>query len=296
LGNIMKKPSGLGVWASTNALNQKELAHLACEVERLGYGALWYPESLSYECFALAGYLLSQTNELIIASGIANIYARDSVTAAQGHDSLNHLYNGRFLLGLGVSHVPLVEGARGHKYGKPVATMRQYLQDMKAANIDLTIKSDDRSIVLAALGPKMLELSAASTKGALPYCVTPDHTIEARKIMGPEAWLCVEQKVCLTSDQEKARGVAQQQMARYMALPNYRNNWFRLGFTEDEVTGKGASRFLDAMVVWGKEQTIQNCIEAHFKAGADQVVLQAFRPDGDAGMDPRALKAFSPNG
>jgi len=272
------------------------LAALATGVERRGYDTLWYPESLSYECLALGGYLLSQTSRLTLASGIANIYARDAVTAAQGHDSLNTLYDGRFILGLGVSHVPLVEGARGHNYGKPVASMRTYLDTMAAANIDPTIRTADRNVVLAALGPNMLALSRDATKGALPYCVTPEHTAEARQILGPTAWLCVEQKVCLTSDQSTARAVAQQQMTRYMALPNYRNNWFRLGFTEDEVTGEGAPRFLDAMVVWGGEVQIRNCIDAHRKAGADQVVLQAFKPDGGAGTDPAALDAFAPGG
>jgi probable F420-dependent oxidoreductase len=142
----------------------------------------------------------------------------------------------------------------------------------------------------------MLELASVSAKGALPYCVTPDHTAEARKVMGPEAWLCVEQKICLTEDEGAARAVQREQMAPYMTMNNYRNNWFRLGFTEEEVTGKASTRFLDAMVVWGNEQVIQDCIDAHFKAGADQVVIQAFRPDGGLGPDLTALKAFSPNG
>jgi probable F420-dependent oxidoreductase len=277
-------------------LDRDQLAELAETVEHFGYQTLWYPESLSYEALVVAGYLLSNTQDLIVASGIANIYARDAVTAAQGYDSLNRLYGGRFVLGLGVSHIPLVEGARGHSYGKPVTTMRQYLRDMISAQIDPTIKFDDRAIVLAALGPKMLELASVSAKGALPYCVTPDHTAEARKVMGPEAWLCVEQKICLTEDEGAARAVQREQMAPYMTMNNYRNNWFRLGFTEEEVTGKASTRFLDAMVVWGNEQVIQDCIDAHFKAGADQVVIQAFRPDGGLGPDLTALKAFSPNG
>lgn len=292
----MNKPSGLGIWCATNVLDQGALAELATGVERRGYAALWYPESLSYESFSMGGFLLARTSRLHVASGIANIYARDAVTAAQGHDSLNRLYEGRFTLGLGVSHIPLVEGARGHNYGKPVATMRAYLEAMAAARIDPTIRLQDRNVVLAALGPGMLALSRDATKGALPYCVTPEHTAEARKILGPDRWLCVEQKICLTSDQSTARTVARQQMARYMALPNYRNNWLRLGFTEDEVTGEGAPRFLDAMVVWGGEKQIQNCIDAHRASGADQVVLQAFRPDGANGADPRALDAFAPAG
>jgi len=292
----MNKPSSLGIWCATNVLAKDELTALATDVERHGYETLWYPESLSYESFAMASYLLSRTSKLKVASGIANIYARDAITSAQGHDSLNRLYDGRFILGLGVSHVPLVEGARGHAYRKPVSTMRTYLEAMAGAKLDPTIKMDERNVVLAALGPKMLELSAKATKGAHPYCVTPEHTAQAREIMGPDAWLCVEQKICLTSDAGTARSVAQAQMARYMALPNYRNNFVRLGFKEEEFTGEGSPRFLDAMVVWGGEQAIRDCIEAYQRAGADQVILQAFPPDGGKGCDRSALSAFAPGG
>ena len=292
----MDKPSGLGIWCSTNVLTAGELKALAGAVERHGYQTLWYPESLSYESFAMAGYLLANTGRLQVASGIANIYARDAVTSAQGHDSLNRLYGNRFVLGLGVSHVPLVEGARGHDYKKPVTTMRAYLEAMRSAKIDPTIAMDERAVVLAALGPKMLELSAQATKGAHPYCVTPEHTREARSIMGAEAWLCVEQKVILSTDEAVVRPIQRQQMARYMALENYRNNWRRLGFSDEEFTGEGSNRFLDQMVVWGDEARIGDCIEAHQKAGADQVILQAFAPDGSKGTDPRALEAFAPGG
>jgi probable F420-dependent oxidoreductase len=199
-------------------------------------------------------------------------------------------------LGLGVSHIPLVEGARGHNYGKPIATMREYLAAMAAANLDPTIKMEDRNIVLAALGPKMLELSRDDTKGALPYCVTPEHTAMAKQILGTEPWLCVEQKICLTTDVAVARGVASAQMQRYMALPNYRNCWLRLGFSEEEITGVGSDRFLDAMVAWGDEAAIRARIEAHQRAGADQVVIQPFKPDGSLGPDWNALKALAPSG
>lgn len=292
----MRKPSGLGVWCSTNVLDATALARLAIDVERCGYDTLWYPESLSYESFAMAGYLLAQTSDLQVASGIANIYARDAVTSAQGHDSLNRLYDGRFVLGLGVSHVPLVEGARGHDYKKPVTTMRAYLEAMAVAKIDPTIRMDERAVVVAALGPKMLALSAEASKGSHPYCVTPEHTAQARAIMGPDAWLCVEQKIILSGNESEVRPVQRAQMARYMALANYRNNWLRLGFSEDEFTGDGTPRFLDAMVVWGGERQIRDCIEAHQAAGADQVILQAFLPDGAKGADTRALNAFAPGG
>ena len=145
----MDKPTGLGIWCATNVLKPAELAALANSIEDHGYQTLWYPESLSYESFAMAGFLLANSTRLQVASGIANIYARDAVTSAQGHDSLNRMYDGRFVLGLGVSHVPLVEGARGHDYKKPVTTMRNYLHAMADAKLDPTIAMKDRAVVLA---------------------------------------------------------------------------------------------------------------------------------------------------
>ena len=292
----MQRPGGLGIWCSTNSLDPGAVADLAQAVERRGYAALWYPESLSWESVALGAFMLSHTDRLVIASGIANIYARDAVTSAQAHDSLNGLWADRFILGLGVSHVPLVSGARGHVYGSPVATMRSYLSALEAAPLDATIRRTHRMVMLAALGPRMLALARDRTRGALPYCVTPEHTAQARAILGSGPWLCVEQKVCLTIDADVARGVARQQMARYLALPNYRNNWLRLGFAEQELADGGSRRFLDAMVVWGDETRIRDVIEAHRSAGADQVVLQAFPADGTAGADMRALDAFAPAG
>ena len=152
-----------------------------------------------------------------------------------GHDTLNSLYGDRFILGLGVSHIPLVEGRRGHAYGKPVATMRAYLDSMAAA--ELAISAPARNVVLAALGPNMLALARDRAAGALPYNVTPEHTAEAKKILGPDAWLCVEQKICLTSDPAAARDVAAANMARYMAMPNYRNNWLQAGIFRGGAVG-----------------------------------------------------------
>ncbi|MBL4721618.1 MAG: LLM class flavin-dependent oxidoreductase, partial [Alphaproteobacteria bacterium] len=216
------KTGRTGVWFPTNGLTKPQLAELAQGVERLNYDVLWYPESLSYESLSLAGYLLGQTEKLILGSGIANIYARDALTAMAGHHTLNCLYDDRFILGLGVSHIPLVEAARGHQFGKPVTTMRAYLDAMDAAKIAVTPPS--KNVVLAALGPNMLALSRDRTCGALPYCVTPEHTAMAKEILGDDKWLCVEQKVCLTTDSAQAKSVAAGSMARYLALPNYRNN------------------------------------------------------------------------
>ena len=178
------KGQTLGVWHNLNGLPREQLDDLAHRVEALGYTALWYPEAIGYEAFSLGAHLLSQTTTLKIGSGIANIYARDPLSTAQAHDTLNALYGGRFIMGLGVSHAPAVEGIRGHNYGKPVATMRAYLEAM--AGTELLTPDVEPQVVIAALGPRMLALSAELSQGALPYSVTPEHTASARAILGPD--------------------------------------------------------------------------------------------------------------
>ncbi len=284
----------LGVFCFTDALTPAQLTDLAQRTERLGYAALWYPEALSYESFSLGSFLLTQTETLIIASGIANIYARDATAAKQGQHTLAKLSGGRFVLGLGVSHVPLVENARGHRYGTPVATMRAYLDAMEKAVAIAPPLEEPPPMVLAALGPKMTELAAARTAGAFPYNISPPHTARAREIVGPDKWVCVEQKVLLVKDPAKAREVARQAMAFYMALPNYRNNWLRLGFSEQDLADGGSNRFLDAMVAWGDESTIRRRIQEHFDAGASHVCIQPLHPDGQALPDFDALAALAP--
>ena len=263
-------------------------------VEKFGFGSLWFPEATSFESFSLAAYLLANSNKLIVGTGIANIYARDAVTSAQGHDGLNALFKNRFILGLGVSHVSFVEEIRGHKFGKPVSSMNEYLEKLGNADIDPNLRMKDRNIILAALGPRMLELAAAKSKGAIPYSVTPDYTAKAREILGPEAWLCVEQKVCLTNIESEARNVARKQMGRYLRWPNYLNNWMRMGFNEADLEGHGSSKFLDAMVCWGSEKRIMSYLEEHFSSGADHVVVQALQPDGMEGTDFSVLQALAP--
>jgi probable F420-dependent oxidoreductase len=284
----------LGVFCFTDALTPAQLTELAQQTERLGYAALWYPEVLSYESFALGSFLLQQTETLIIASGIANIYARDATAAKQGQHTLATLSGGRFLLGLGVSHVPLVEDTRGHHYRQPVETMRAYLDAMDKAAAIAPQLEEPPPTVLAALGPQMTALAAARTAGALPYNVTPEHTARARAILGPDKWLCVEQKVLMSTDATKAREVARQTLAFYMPLPNYRNNWMRLGFSEQELADGGSERFLDAMVAWGDASVLQQRIQAHFDAGASHVCIQALRADGQPMPDWQALAALAP--
>ena len=287
----MKELGKRGVWIFPDSPSAREVASWAQRMEGLGYDALWYPEGTGFESFGFAGLVLSETERLCAASGIANIYARDAVAAIAGHDTLNHFYGDRFVLGLGVSHVPLVEGFRGHTYAKPVATMRAYLDAMDAAEI--AMPAQEQNVVLAALGPRMLALAAERTRGAHPYNVTPEHTARAREIVGPDAWLCVEQKVCLTNEASRAREVAAQTLGIYMPLTNYRNNWLSLGFGEDELGERGSDRFLDAMVAWGTPEAVRTRIREHFDAGASHVCIQPLDPAGSTAPDLNAIEALA---
>ncbi len=284
----------LGVWCFNDRLSPQELSELAQTTERLGYSALWYVEAVSYESIALGSFLLNQTEKLIIAPGIANIYARDATATKQAQNSLDRFSGGRFLLGLGISHAFLVENVRGHSYGKPVTTMRKYLDAMdKAAEFAPSVAAPPPT-VLAALGPNMTKLAAERTAGALPYNVTPEHTSWARGLMGPGSWLCVEQKILRVTDATKAREVARQAIAPYMGAPNYRKNWIRLGFSEADLADGGSNRFLDAMVAWGDDAAIQQRIQQHWDAGADHVCIQPLHAERQPWPDLDALEAFAP--
>jgi len=268
----------LGVWYPVDRLDAVSLRRFVASVEGHGYDTLWYPESRGYESLSLAGFMLGASTRLKLGSSIASIYARDAFTAGRGLATLRDLYGDRFILGLGVSHVPMVEGVRGHQYAKPVPAMRAYLDGIAKALGD---GAAGAPIALAALGPLMLKLSAERTRGALPYNVTPVHTAEAAKALGPGKWLAVEQKVCIETDPVKARALGRKELERYMRLDNYRNNWLRIGFTEADVSDGGSDRFIDAMVLWGDAETVKRGLRAHFAAGATHVCLQPVHAEGD---------------
>jgi probable F420-dependent oxidoreductase len=269
------KLENLGVWAGTDALSAADAATFSKRVEAWGYGALWIPEAVGREVFSASAWLLANTGSLIVASGIANIYARDSFSAAAAQKGLNEQSGGRFLLGLGVSHIPLVEGLRQHQYGKPVATMRSYLQAMGKSRYQSVPPAAPPKTVLAALGPKMLELSSELADGAHPYNVTPEHTRQARALLGASKLLCVEQGAILETNPAQARATARRFLSIYMGLPNYVNNWRRMGFGDDDFAGGGSDRLVDAVIVWGDEKAIRARIDEHWQAGADHVCVQA---------------------
>ena len=260
-----------------------EAADCAKRIEDLGYSALWIPETVGRNPFVHAAWLLANTTSLVVATGIANIYHREpGVTLAAQH-TLAEQSNDRFLLGLGVSHKPLVEGLRGLTYGKPVATMRSYLEKMAASPYS-SIKIEGRpKTVIAALGPKMLELAATACDGAHPYFSSQAHTKMAREVMGPDALLCVEQKIILETDPDKARALARTTAKTYQALPNYQNNWLRMGLTREDIEGEGSDAFIDATFAWGDIDAIKGRVQEHYDAGASHVCVQPVNPTGAFG-------------
>jgi probable F420-dependent oxidoreductase len=285
----------LGFWFFLDAMPARETAELAKKVERLGYGALWIPEAVGREPFPHAAYLLTHTSRLVVATGIANIYARDPMTMAAAANTLAELSDGRFLLGIGVSHKPLVERLRGHSYSRPYSYMKEYLAKMKGAMYQAVKPKEPPPIVLAALHPKMLALSATEAKGTHTYFVPPEHTARARAAIGPDAWICAAQAVILETDAAKARAAARAYMKTYVPrLPNYTNNLKSLGWKDSDFENGCSDALVDAIVAWGTEEKIRSRIAAHHSAGATHVCILPLRADGSPLPDERALEALAP--
>jgi len=274
----------IGVWSfalQTHAAATERAA--ISEYEALGYRATWFPESIaSKEAFAHAAILLAASPRMVVASGIANVYARDPMAMMNGARALAEAYPGRFLLGIGVSHAPSV-AARGGSYERPIERMTAYLDAMDAATYSGPAPAERVPVVLAALGPRMLELAAARTDGAHSYFVPLEHTVAARGRLGGDALLVVEQTAVLDTDPVRGRTVAREFAARYLALPNYANNLRRLGWTDPDVSGGGSDRLLDAVIVRGDAAAIAGRVREHLDAGADHVCVQL------RAADPRDL-------
>src|SRR5687767_14194667 len=271
-----RRLGGLGIWTfeaeRMPAAGERDYARA---IESLGFKALWIPESLgSKEAFAHASLLLAATKELVIATGIANIWARDAVAMANGARALIDAYPDRFLLGVGVSHAPTVK-TRGQSYTRPLEYMRRYLDAMDAA--PYTGPKVEAPRVLAALGPQMLRLSAERALGAHPYFVPIEHTAVARKELGTGPLLAVEQAAVLSEDSAVARATARRHMKRYLELDNYANSLRRLGWTDPDLADGGSDKLVDAIVVWGVATSIKSRVDEHRKRGADHVCLQVLR-------------------
>lgn len=274
----------LGVWAFVDCLTASAEAEFARDVEQWGYSALWMGEALGRDVLVNAAWLLANTRKLVIASGIANIFARDAMAMAAARAQLNEQSGGRFLLGMGISHAPLVSAMRGHTYEKPMTTMRTYVDAMARAQYISPRPSDSMPTVIAALGPKMLALARDVADGAHPYNTTVAQTAEARAILGPHKLLCVEQKLLLETNASRAREIARAYLLPYQRLPNYVNSWRRAGFDDSDFADKLSNRLIDALVAWGDEDALVARIREHWQAGADHVCMQALYADPSKSM------------
>jgi probable F420-dependent oxidoreductase len=283
----------LGVWwANLGSASAHEEIEAVREIERLGYGTFWFGESLrNKDAMAHAGVLLGATDRINIATGIASIYNRDPTATKSGAYYLADASGGRFVLGLGVSHAPAVT-RRGADYGKPVSTMRAYLDAMDEAEYQPPAPHEPPPVLLAALRTRMLQLAAQRTQGAHPYLTTTDHTARARKALGDGPLLAPEQGFVIDEDPEKAREIARAHISYYLELPNYVNNWREDGFTDADFANGGSDRLVDALVAHGDADAIKARIRQHLDAGADHVCIQPVTTDTERGM--RELKELAP--
>lgn len=279
---LARRLGRVGVWSfALQRLSAADAGAAMREYELRGYPAVWMPESLgSKEVFAHSALLLAASETAIVAPGIASIYARDPMAMATGAKALAEAYPGRFVLGIGVSHAPSVE-SRGHDYGRPVETMARYLDGMDQSSYAGPEPGEPVPLVLAALGPRMLELAAARADGAHPYFVPVEHTPIARARLGSEPCLAVEQTAVLSTDPSGARRIGRAFAKHYLALPNYANNLRRLGWSDEDIANDGSDRLLDAVVAWGDVDAIVARVKAHLDGGADHVCLQ-LRADSSA--------------
>ena len=269
----------VGVWTGAHELVAPTMrGGVAAEIESLGYSALWFPESWGRESLTSATLLLSATSTLTVATGITNIWGRDAVASVNAARTLNATFDDRFVLGLGVSHQPLVERLRGHEYASPLANMRDYLAAMDKAPMHAYEVEQTYARVIAALGPKMLTLGAEMADGVHTYLVDVEHTALARALVG-DKFLNVEQAVVIGQSREEFLQRAHAHLDFYTGLENYRANWRRMGFGAEDYVRGGSERLCDAMVVHGDADAIAQRVSDHFVAGADHVCLQVLGPD-----------------
>jgi probable F420-dependent oxidoreductase len=266
--------TGIGIWSSQLRYgNAAESADAAAELDELGFRALWIPD-VGGQVFDAVGNLLAATKQTTIATGILNLWMHTPGDVAENFAALTVEYGDRFLLGIGVSHAPLIDAGEPGRYRKPLAATAAFLDELDATPQPVPVQRR----VLAALGPKMLSLSARRAAGAHPYLVTPDHTASARATLGDGPLLLPEQTVILTDKADEARTIGTEWLRSYLALPNYANNLLRSGFTEDDVS-QVSDRLFNAIIAWGDEDAILRRVSEHRSAGADHVCIQVLLSD-----------------
>ncbi|MGH2363483.1 MAG: LLM class F420-dependent oxidoreductase [Chloroflexota bacterium] len=260
----------IGVWSfALRNGDQAQICEAAVELEELGYGTIWFPGGRHEGLAELVNAILGATKRLVVATGIVSVWTNEASDIAADHAAIQKAHPGRFLLGLGVSHAMAVERSGLH-YDKPLQKMVSYLDELDHAA--QPVPKAER--LLAALGPKMLELSGRRTLGTHPYFVPPAHTRVAREALGPEALVAPEQMIVLETDATKARAIARGSIGMYLGAPNYTNNLLRLGFTAADFTGGGSDHVVDEIVAWGTPAKILDRINQHHDAGADHVCVQ----------------------
>ena len=266
--------TGVGIWSSQLRYGDaSETADAAAELDELGFAALWIPD-VGGPVFDAVGHLLAATMRTVIATGILNLWMHSAGDVAQAYAALTSEHGDRFLLGIGVSHAPLIDAGQPGRYRKPLAATAAFLDALDAT--PRPVPTERR--VLAALGPKMLALSASRARGAHPYLVTPEHTASARSTLGNGPLLLPEQTVILSDDADEARRIGTDWLRAYLALPNYANNLLRSGFSEDDLA-QVSDRLFDALIAWGDEDAITRRIAEHRAAGADHVCIQVLTAD-----------------
>ena len=271
----------VGIWSmQLGRMPAVAVREAVAGIEALGFRAIWFPETLAKEAMAQAALLLAAGTESVVASGIANIWARDPVAMINGARTLAEAYPGRFLLGIGVGHARTA-ARRGHEYRQPFSTMSAYLEAMAQAPYLGPEPGEPPPVVLAALGPRMLRLAAERARGAHPYFVPVEHTAFARSTLGAGPLLAPEQGVVLAADAAEARAIAREHTRVYLALENYRNNLLRRGWSEADVAEDGSDALVDAVIAWGDVASIQARVAAHLAAGADHVSVQVLNGPPD---------------
>lgn len=282
-----------GVLTGTDRMGPEEIEAYALRLESLGYRALWLPDMLGRELFAVAGFVLAHTTRLHVATGIANVYTRDAVATAREARTLTDLYGPRFALGLGVSH-PMVAEHTGQPWIPPFTKLSTYLDDIASANQTFPRPVAEVPIYIAAHGPKLLQLAARKADGANTYLMPPEHTRQAREALGDGKTLNVVLPCCLCEEPERAREVGRKGLAMYTRLPAYQRQWTRLGFSTSDFADGASDGLVDALVAWGGESALRDRIAAYRDAGADRVQILPYSAEAGGGTPWRLLETLAP--
>ena len=285
-------PGELGVLAYVDTMNGAECVAFAQAVERLGYSALWLPETFGRDPFVMAAYMLNATRRMVVGTAIANVWKREPMATAAAARNLAELFDGRFILGLGVSAGPFMR-RNGLRYDKPVEFVREYLARMKSAPYKAPLPKEEPPVVLAGLRPRMLRLAAEASDGVIT-ALSPPALIARMRTALPGKWLLAQQMVMLETDADKARAAIRNFMRFYMNAPPYQRHFRDLGFTDDDMKGGGSDRLIDTIIAWGDERRLRERIAAHREAGADHVYLIALSAEGGRLPEMRVIEALAP--